>query len=307
VLLFGCSNLLGIPDDPFLLPPDAAAPDPGSSTAGAGNLGEGATPPLSSSDAGGINASSEPVLGGAADDGIIISAPSEDAIRPPNAEVVFTGGAAPAPDCPPLIQPLISDFTVAPGDTSSEASFGPDAAFQGGTYFYPEGGAVTSNLTGGDWHLSGTVVALSGFGLYSSACQAIDASAFPGIAFTLWGNIEGDRALIFFIESAAQQVSSLWTNANKTNPQDPDAPANSGRCIPANARSDGTCREPRVMIQVTSEPTVVEIPWANFAGGSPVPNVNASEITAIAWALPQPGTTPYAFDVHIDDLHFIAP
>jgi hypothetical protein len=180
-----------------------------------------------------------------------------------------------------------------------------DAAFSGGTYFFPTEGSFTSDMTEDDWHLSGTVDAISGFGLYLAECQPLDASAFRGVAFTLWGNIEGDRPLIFFIETAAQQVSSVWINANKANPSDPDAAPNSGRCIPEDTRYDGSCREPRVTLTVSSEPTSVELTWAEFTGGRPVPDVSPSEITSIAWSLPRGRAARYDFDIHIDDLRFI--
>jgi hypothetical protein len=254
-----------------------------------------------------MNTAFEPAHESASDDGgIISSTPNDPTVRPPAAEVTSTD-ATPSPDCPPLSRPTISEFTFTPGGNPRGTSFGEDASFQGGTYFYPSDRALTSSVTDGNWHLSGTVDTISGFGLFLNACQPMDASAFSGIAFTLWGNIEGDRTLAFFIESAAHQVSSQWINANKANPEDPDVLDNSGRCFPAASRYDGTCREPRVMLELTSEPTTVEIPWADFAGGSPVPALDASEITAIAWSLPQPDDTPYSVDIHIDDLRFIAP
>jgi hypothetical protein len=308
VLLLGCSEILDIPDDPYWVPPEAAALDQSSSSGGA-NLDIGPPPPPSApGDAGAMTTPFEPSPAAATDDGgMIFSVPADAAGRPPDNEVTSMGGAPGSPVCPPLTRPSISDFSVAPGGSPSALAFGADAAFPGGTYFYPGGGSLTSSVTEGDWHLSGTVDTVSGFGLYSSGCQPMDASAFPGVAFTLWGNLEGDRRLVFFIETAAQQVSSLWTNANETNPDDPDVPPNSGRCAPVTSRYDGTCLAPRVVLEVTSEPTTVEVRWEDFVGGSPVPSVDPGEITVISWALPQPGDTPYAFDIHIDDLRFMAP
>jgi hypothetical protein len=214
------------------------------------------------------------------------------------------GGAGAGPDCKPIADSSISDFTFLPGGNASEVRFGVDAAFPGVTYFYPVGGSLASDVTEDDWHLSGTVDAISGFGLDLGECQPLDASGFQGIAFTLWGNIEGDRPLTFYIETAAQQVSSRWSNENEADLGEPDAAPNSGRCVPANGRYDGTCREPRVLLTVSSEPTSVELTWAEFTGGSPVPDIRSSELTSMAWSLPR-ARARYDFDIHIDDLRFI--
>jgi hypothetical protein len=314
MLLFGCSELLGIPEDPqlvvMLVPPDAAASTgPESFPPPEGDTSASAPPGSPGSSA----MANDPLAlaGGTADRGtdagLVTLVPSDEATRPPGAEAMSAGGEPPPPACAPISRASISDFTFMPGDSPTEASFGVDAAFQGGTFFYPSGGTLTSDVTDGSWHLSGTVSTTSGFGLYSSACRPFDASAFTGIAFSLWGSIEGDQPITFYVESAAQQVSSLWANAHENNPTDPDLPPNSGRCIPATTRYDGTCREPRVMLTATPVPTTVEVPWADFAGGSPVSSVSSTEITVIAWALPVPGSSAYAVDLHIDDLRFFVP
>jgi hypothetical protein len=300
--------MLGIPDGPHLVPPDDAPLDPGLSLASAGPPGAQAaahapadeTPP---------NTPLEPVLGDATDDGdggIASNLPLVAASLSPDADVPSTGSDA-LPHCPPLTRPAISDFTHSPRSSATSASFGTDAAFRGGTYFYPSTGSLSSSVLDDDWHLTGTVETISGFGLYSNACQPFEASAFTGIAFRLWGQIDADRQLSFIVESAAQQVSSSWINTHKANPTDPDSPANSGRCIPAASRYDGSCDGSRVRLSVSSEPVTILLPWADFAGGSPEATPDPREITAIAWSLPQPGDTPYAFDIHIDDLRFVVP
>jgi len=298
VLVLGCSEILGIPDAPYLSSPDAAALEPGLSLASAGSPDEQAAvlPSPNEEPAHGPLAL---VPGGDTDapDG---GAPSDLPVLLPDAGVTLPG-------CAPLSQPSISDFTNSPGSSATSASFGLDAAFPGGTYFYPSNRSLSSSMVQDDWHLSGTIDTSSGFGLYANACQPLDATAFSGIAFTLSGQIDGNRQLAFFVESAAQQVSSSWINANKADPADPDVPPNSGRCIPLVSRYDGSCREPRVSLTVTSEAVAVVIPWADFAGGRPEATLDPRQITAIAWSFPAPGNTPYGVDLHIDDLRFVAP
>jgi hypothetical protein len=307
MLALGCSEILGIPDGPQLGPSDTAQHVPGSSSASATSpdgraaalVPPGApTPP----DDEGTSTPLELVPGSA-----VSGVGMDHASLSPDAGSVSSADQSPAPRCPALTRPSISDFTHSRGQSATSASFGSAAAFRGGTYFYPSNGSLSSSTLDDDWHLSGTVDTSSGFGLYSSDCQPFDASAFTGIAFSVWGHIDGERQLTFYVESAAQQVSSSWLNANAANPAQPEAAPNAGRCVPRASRYDGTCREPRVLITVTSEPIALVIPWTDFAGGRPVATLDAHEITAIAWSLPPPGDSPYAFDIHIDDLRFVVP
>ena len=52
----------------------------------------------------------------------------------------------------------------------------------------------------------------------------------------------------------------------------------------------------------------VTLTWADFASGACKPNVIPSQIVSIywqfAWGAPSGPTTPYAVDMHIDDLTF---
>ena len=311
-LALGCSEILGIPDGPQLVPLDAVPSDSGVSLDSARSSDESGAAVARLAEAP-PNASLEPALGGSSDGpdagiagGIASNVPPDAASLAPDAGVPATVDT-PAPSCPPLTRPSISDFTHSPGGDASLASFGGEAAFPGGTYLYPSSGALSSSIVDDNWHLTGTVDTSSGFGLYSHACQPFEASAFSGIAFRLWGHIDGDRQLSFRVESAAQQVSSSWLNANRANPTDPESAPNSGRCIPAASRYDGSCSEPHVLLSVSSEPVDVVLRWPDFTGGSPQATVDSREITAIAWSLPQPGDTPYGFDIHLDDLRFVVP
>lgn len=206
--------------------------------------------------------------------------------------------------CPPILEPAISAFTFQAGSSANGVNFAAGTAFPGGTYFYPDASnALQSDVTGNDWHLSGTVDSLSGFGLYMNGCRELDASAWGGIAFRVWGRVDAPGSLVFFVGSAAQQVSSDWLNAHKPNPDDADEPPNLGRCIPLAQRYDNSCREPRIGLPVSEVPALIQVQWRDLLDGCPSVSVDASQITTIAWYFP-PASPGYAVDLHIDDLRF---
>jgi hypothetical protein len=207
-------------------------------------------------------------------------------------------------ECPPSASSAISSFAFSPGGSATGVIFGPDAAFPGGTFFYPDASSgLHSDITGNDWHLSGTVANLSGFGLFLAGCREIDASKYAGIAFRLWGHVDAPGSLVFFVGSAAHQVASDWLNAHKQSPNDPDEPTNLGRCIPIGQRYDNSCREPRIGLPVTEAPTSIQVQWRELVDGCPAASVDASQITSIAWYFP-PASPGYEVDVHVDDLRF---
>lgn len=207
-------------------------------------------------------------------------------------------------ECPPLPTPNISNFTFLPGATPTGVVFGAGSAFPGGTFFYPDASSgLHSDVTGNDWHLFGTVTSLSGFGLFLNGCRELDASAYGGIGFRLWGHIDAPGSLVFFVGSAAHQVSSSWLNTHKASPSDPDEAPNLGRCVPLVQRYDNTCREPRIGLPVSDAPSSIQVLWRDLVDGCPTPSPDASQITAIAWYFP-PSTAGYGIDVHIDDLRF---
>jgi hypothetical protein len=211
---------------------------------------------------------------------------------------------APGLECPALSRPTLSDFTFAPGASTTNTNFGAGAPFPGGTFFYPDATmALTSDVTGNDWHLTGTVSTLSGFGVFLSDCRRLDASAYGGIEFQLWGQIEPPGSLVFFVGSAAHQVSSAWLNAHKLDSTAADEPLNAGRCTPLAQRFDNTCREPRIGLPVTDAPALIRVLWRDLVGGCPEASVNPAELTSIAWYFP-PSTQDYAVDIHLDDLRF---
>jgi len=205
--------------------------------------------------------------------------------------------------CPRVTHEVISDFTFT--GNPNGVNFTGDAAFPGGTYHYPDApDALRSDVTDGDWHIYGTVSDVSGFGLYFNSCQQLDAAAYRGIAFKLWGQIGEAGALVFYVGTSVNQVASTWVNANKINPADPDEPANMGRCVPLSTRYDGSCREARRVLNVPAEPESSVVLWRDLSEGCPDANVDPSEINSIAWYFPQPLRGSYTVDIHIDDLRF---
>jgi hypothetical protein len=230
--------------------------------------------------------------------------------------------------CPPITQALMTDFTYtapvvadagaadagpAPASTMGTYFGGdPTMVFSGASFVYPTAGSypVSSDVSGNDWHITGTLGDYSGFGVSFAQCYSQDASMYQGISFTVQGSIPmGNNSLTFSVGTAENDVTHLWLNAN-TNPATP-APINAGRCIPAVSQYDGSCAAPTRTVLVTADRTTVNVLWAELTGGRPAATVNPAEITNLAWAFPAPGgagtanPTPYAVDVTIDDLQFI--
>jgi hypothetical protein len=318
LVLFGCGELLGIPDDPRVSVPVA---EPMNSPGGAGTLVAMPASPGAAVAPGGSLMQSEslPDLGIASrapeggpvraplDAGIALVPTSEGSAQDAASSEPGTPVGALAVSCPPLATGSISDFLFAPGGSTTAVMFGPEASFPGGTFFYSGGAGLSSDVTQNDWHLSGTVSGASGFGLYMSRCQLLDASAFTGMSFSVWGQVDALESLRLLIETAPQQVSHVWLNEHKAAVTDPDVPPNAGRCVPAIRRYDGTCNGARVTFPVTQTPTQLNIPWLDWNGGSPEASVDPSEITAIVWEFPESAAGAYPVDIHIDDLRFAVP
>jgi len=216
--------------------------------------------------------------------------------------------------CPDLEQPLLLDFEQTGGAT--QAFFGDFLSiFSGGTFVYPERSAaapddaaltlgLASDVTGGDWHVSGLVGAPAGLGVFFD-CESLDASRFDAIAFRIQGEIEGPAELTFFVGSAGNEVSRAWL----VEQGNLDAGPSFGRCTPVAAQFDGSCQAARITLAITNEPEEVVVPFAALAGGSPEPGLNPAEITTLQWSLP-PSTLgadgePYAIDLRIDEIRFV--
>jgi len=205
----------------------------------------------------------------------------------------------------PVNNALVSDFTAEAG---VPIVFGAYAApIWGGVYVYPStipdpcsdaGPAmfpITSDLSAGNWHISGTVGIYSGFGLWwnctsggrDHAVCAIDASAYSGIQFSIRGNAGPMGTLGLAISTADD--SAVSTDMAKPS---------CGTCTAA------MCASPSVNVPVSATAATVTLRWSDFTGGAPNA-LDPAKITGIAFTLPWGGTGTHAADVTIDDIRFV--
>jgi len=208
---------------------------------------------------------------------------------------------------------LITDFTyVVDGGSTSSVHFGDDTTtFSGDEYVYPTSSyPLTSDVTGNNWHISGTIGDYSGFGLSFYRCSDVDASAYKGISFTISGVVASGSFVTMDVATLNDTPAASWLNAHGGTATT-DAP---GRCIPtsgATVYSQTSCVDPTARIPVTSTPTTINLLWSDFSGGAPEPSVNPRGILTILWIFPAPpavGTATvitYAVDITIDNLKFI--
>ena len=227
------------------------------------------------------------------------------------------GGASSTSDgvaCLPVTVPLITDFTYVP-DAGSTASvhFGDDTTtFSGSEYVYPTVGGYlpTSDVTGNNWHIFGTIGDYSGFGLSFDGCNRVDASAYQGISFTISGSVASGNFVTMDVGTLNDTPAASWLNAHGSTVA-PDAP---GRCLPTsgtNVYSQASCADPTRTIPVTATPTTINVLWSDFSGGRPEASVDPSGILTIYWSFPTPagvGTSSvmtYTVDITIDNLTFI--
>jgi hypothetical protein len=231
------------------------------------------------------------------------------------------GGGAGAPAgtlCPPITSALITDFAFSAGQGTSEASFGDFSTNFSGT-LYAYGPGLNSDVTGDNWRISGFVNDYSGLILsalnQNTPCM-FDASAFAGISFSLKGSIPAGDTLTFQLGFAEDDVPSSWLNSHKANASDPDVLPNFGTCIPVTNQFDGTCASPSFALPASafgSTPAKFTIRWTDFAGGKPVPAVDAAKITSISAFFTVPpgiGTSSvvaYPVDITFDDWSFVSP
>jgi hypothetical protein len=185
----------------------------------------------------------------------------------------------------------------------------------GGTYSYPGDGTwpIGSDVTQGNWHMTGNVGTYSGFGIYFGGCNVLDASAYDGISFTISGSVAMGNALTMNVATSANDQSHVWLNTVAMPPPPTPAGINSGRCIPASTNQyDGSCASPVFPVPVTAEPETVTVLWSQLTGGRPAASVDPREITSISWTFPPPAgagdpvtAMPYPIDVVIDDISFV--
>lgn len=230
--------------------------------------------------------------------------------------------------CPPPAQALILDFPPAGGSPDAggadaaapppvrDATFGTfGVTLAGGTYSYPADGTwpIGSDVTQGNWHMTGNVGTYSGFGIYIGGCNVLDASAYDGISFTISGSVPMGDALVMNVGTSANEVSHVWLNTVAMPAPATPAGINSGRCIPAsNNQYDGSCAAPAAVVPVTAQPATVTVLWSQLTGGLPAASVDPTEITGISWTFPAPpgagdpvNAMPYPIDIVIDDISFV--
>jgi hypothetical protein len=261
----------------------------------------------------GGNASAPPLTAGDDAPADAVPAPAAPVEPEPVPPVTDSEGSSIARVCTGVQSPLLLDFDAV-GNDPTQALFGDfTAELSGGTFVYPEAGllgsvasrGLVSDVVDGDWHISGSVVEQSGFGLFFD-CQSFDASRFVGLAFRIAGNVGSADTVTLLVGTAGNDVSSAWRVANGGT----SAPS-LGRCTPARSEYDGTCNEARIDVSVTANAREVVVPFSALNDGSPERGVNPSELTSISWALPAPSldafanVEPYAVDLRLDDIRFI--
>ena len=209
--------------------------------------------------------------------------------------------------CTPLPPPaaLLTDFSNLYegnvfGATAADGTLKPMwwTAFFGGTYVYPFEDAcaaevpphpLLSERVDGLWHISGTVGAYSGFGLWFEPCM-IDTSAYRGLAFDIGGDVGTTGSLSFAISTSGNLEPLLC----KTNV---------GTCDPTEA----ACARAATPVLIPAEPETVTVDFAALRGGVPEDTVNPAEITAIEWIFDCSSCldSPYDVDVTIDNVRLI--
>jgi len=220
---------------------------------------------------------------------------------------------------------LTANATTLPADAGGpyNAFFGSYMGYGGGTFFFPAMGpgtdmpsnpdagvycgtmasqnsfVATFNPTNNSWVLSGTVATYSGIGLWQYFCH--NASAYSGIQFTVSGTLgisaddAGDAGTSTEMQVQVTQLSnSAVTNTNGS------AGLKGSMCT-------SNCNPAVAYFPVTSSPTVVQIPWSAFSGGTPNATIDdPGQIAQIQFQLPWlcMGGAPYTTNVTITNIAF---
>jgi hypothetical protein len=221
---------------------------------------------------------------------------------------------------PPDPSGVITDFTYAPGDAAApdmtQVPFGTyGTTLSGGEDAF---GSLTSDVTGSDWHISATsITTFSGWNLYftnaasdaeaANTCNKVDASAFTGISFTIWGTAGGNM-VTFGMGTVPDTVAYGWLDSKDAGSPSSPTP---GTCVPTSGTNQyyhPGCGDPTYVFAVTgtqAAPQTVSLTWAQFTGGMPTAGVSPTGIISIYWSVPYTaGGTAYAVDLHIDNLQF---
>jgi hypothetical protein len=214
-----------------------------------------------------------------------------------------TTAAATGKLCPLPTQALINDFTAPDGGVTSatDPRFTAGAMTGGGSSYGP---TLTSDVTQGNWHFTGSVSDYSGFNIYFDNCDVIDASKYKGIAFTISGNVT--QGITMGVGTVADKASAAWLISKA----DTQAKAtDSGTCTPTggdNRYYTPGCQDPTLAIPVTTAPTPQKILWTDLAGGAPLASPDPKMLTSIYWIFQWSSTaTAYDVDLVIDDIKFV--
>jgi hypothetical protein len=241
-------------------------------------------------------------------------------VTPPSTICLADGGTN-AVGCCVIGKPAPSTTTTIiprPGAMGANYAWNDPGGFAGFSFSYGNGGTLNSDVSGGNWHLTGAVADFEGFNLGFN-CM-VDASLYKGIKFTISGNIAEPLAdggtvsrLTFWASTAADDFQDGFTTSY-------------ARCIPMTGnRYDGECQTPRATVAVPAAPTTYSFLWSDLMGGRAVVGgtsvsspINPAELTGIFWTFDWVVTSPdggvptgpdgsvgYPVDVTISDVSFI--
>jgi hypothetical protein len=230
-----------------------------------------------------------------------------------------TGSFAPTPGTlckTPDPSGVITDFTYDPDSGATDqvrfGNFG--VTLSGGEDVYANApGTLTSDVTGGDWHMTGNIANYAGFALYFDnvqSCNMVDASAFSGMSFTIWGTT-GGMPITMGVSTLDDTVTPSWLASVDAGSATPTP----GSCIPSSGNGPyyhPGCGDPMTSIVVSPSATsvataqTVTLHWADFPGGQCEANPKPDQILSIYWQFPwATNATPYNVDLHIDNLKFV--
>jgi len=213
------------------------------------------------------------------------------------------GGYTPPPvvPCTPAIamKPLLTDFST--GDTFGDGASMPTGIAE--AY-----GGLTTDTSGGNWHVSGTVTGDSGstgFFIDFSGCP-VDLSRYQGLEFTIGGVVSPNGRILLQVFTAEDNFVQL---ANMP-PTSDDVVLHNGCLWKTNMYRE--CVEPSRTITVpasatASAPAKLSFTWNQFVAGIPRQNPNPALISRIQFLPVSPPTTggSYDIDVVVDDLALI--
>lgn len=184
------------------------------------------------------------------------------------------------PEAPPSAN--ISDFSDWTG-----TNWGADDALSGTSFSYVGENTTTFefqlDIAQQNMHVTGTVMDYGGFGMAFNTC--VDATAFTGIQFDLWGS---SNSTVFQIQTSEDQNMEYG---------DPKATCD--------VAVSGECAIPQARIQtVSATQETVQLPFADFSGGVPVPTVSTNQLIGLQFQFECGTGEGCPVDVRIDNVTF---